>query len=43
MPFWTEFGIEAVRLVFLAAVAVAAVFAGKKYRDYKDAKKDTEA
>ncbi len=43
MPFLAEFGIEAIRFIFLAVVAVAAVAAGKKFRDYKDAKKDTEA
>ena len=43
MPFLAELGIEAVRLVFLAAVAAAAVISGRKVRDFKYAKKDTEA
>ena len=43
MSFFAEFGIEAVRFIFLVAVAVVAVVAGKKFRDYRDAKKDTEA
>ena len=37
MPFLAEFGIEAIRFIFLAVVAVAPVVAGKKFRDYKDA------
>lgn len=36
--FVAEFIIETVRLIVLAAVAVAAIFCGKKLRDRKDAK-----
>ena len=31
-----------VKFIFLAAVAVAGVLAGKKYRDHKDAKMNTK-
>ncbi len=43
MPFLAELGMEAVRLIVLAAVAVTAVLAGKRFRDCRDAKKNTEA
>ncbi len=36
--FVADFIIEAVRLIILAAVALAAIFCGKKLRDRKDAK-----
>ncbi|CVI73078.1 hypothetical protein NDGK_02856 [Clostridiales bacterium CHKCI001] len=39
MPFVSEFIFEAVRAIFLGAVIVVAVIGGKKFRDYKDAKK----
>ena len=39
MPFVSEFLFEAVLAIFLGAVIVAAVIGGKKFRDYKDAKK----
>ena len=37
-----EFIFEAIRFVVLAAVALAAIFCGKKLRDGKDAKKAAE-
>lgn len=40
--FMSEFLVEFVKLVVLAAVAVAAIFCGKKLRDRKDAKKASE-
>ena len=36
--FLSEFLLELVKLVVLAAVAAAAIFCGKKLRDRKDAK-----
>ena len=41
--FMSDFIFEVIRLVVLAAVAVVAVFCGKKLRDNKDAKKASEA
>ncbi len=39
MAFVSEFIFEAVRAIFLGAVIVLAILGGKKFRDYKDAKK----
>ena len=40
--FLSEFITEFVELVILAAVAIGAIFCGKKLRDRKDAKKAEE-